>query len=340
MGLPFVGPPPLCRRREEHRRRHPGRCRPGYGRTGPQGPLEASRAAAPPVATVTLEAMLAVDRIGLPPALVASLRHLASLHNPEFHQREQLRLSTWNTPRMVRCYDEDLDRLYLPRGLLGDATRVVEAAGSRLEVDDRRPTAPTRALGFTGQLSAAQTEAVEALAGHDLGVLVAPTGAGKTVMACALIARLATPTLVLVHTRPLAEQWRQRLGDLLGLKRREIGQLGAGRTRRSGIVDLVTLQTLARRDDAAEVFCGYGLVVVDECHHLPAVTFERCVRAATNRRWFGLTATPRLWSLRISTRSSTDNLATATLLARLPATVAGQSANCGDPLSAPEQNSR
>ena len=248
---------------------------------------------APPVITATLEAMLAVDRIGLPPGLVASLKHLASLHNPEFHQREQLRLSTWSTPRMVRCYDEDLDRLYLPRGLLDDATRVVEAAGSRLDVDDRRPTAPARELSFTGQLSAAQEDAVAALAGHDLGVLVAPTGAGKTVMACALIARLATPTLVLVHTKPLAEQWRQRLGDLLGLQRREIGQLGAGRTRRSGIVDLVTLQTLARRDDASEVFDGYGLVVVDECHHLPAVTFERCVRTATNRRWVGLTATPR-----------------------------------------------
>jgi len=267
----------------------------GPGTAGPAHMVRSRRPGppAPPVVTATLEAMLAVDRIGLPPALVASLKHLASLDNPEFHQREQLRLSTWNTPRMVRCYDEDVDRLYLPRGLLDDATRVLEEAGSRLEVDDRRPTAPTRALDFTGQLSGAQTDAVEALAGHDLGVLVAPTGAGKTVMACALIAHLATPTLVLVHTRPLAEQWRQRLGDLLGLKRREIGQLGAGRTRRSGIVDLVTLQTLARRDDAAEIFCGYGLVVVDECHHLPAVTFERCVRAATNRRWVGLTATPR-----------------------------------------------
>ncbi len=246
----------------------------------------------PRVVRATLGAMLAVDRIGLPPALVASLKHLASVHNPEFHQREQLRLSTWNTPRMVRCYLEDLDRLYLPRGLLEEAAKVFESAGSRLEVDDRRPAAPTRPFTFAGKLSSAQEDAVTDLANYDLGVLVAPTGAGKTVMACALIARVATPTLVLVHTKTLAEQWRQRLGDLLGLQKREIGQLGAGRTRRSGIVDLVTLQTLARRDDGDEVFEGYGLVVVDECHHLPAVTFEHCVRLATNRRWVGLTATP------------------------------------------------
>ncbi len=247
----------------------------------------------PPVVKATLQAMLAIDRIGLPPALVASLKHLASVHNPDFHQREQLRLSTWNTPRMVRCYEEDIDRLYVPRGLVDDAVKVLEAAGSRLEVGDRRPAAATRPFTFTGALSSAQADAVADLARHDLGVLVAPTGAGKTVMACALIARLATPTLVLVHTRPLAEQWRQRLGDLLGLQKRDIGQLGAGRTRRSGIVDLVTLQTLARREDVADVFEGYGLVVVDECHHLPAVSFESCVRRATNRRWLGLTATPR-----------------------------------------------
>jgi superfamily II DNA or RNA helicase len=215
------------------------------------------------------------------------------VHNPEFHQREQLRLSTWNTPRMIRYYEEDLDRLYVPRGLVDEAVKVLEAAGSRLEVDDRRPTAPTRPFTFTGQLSSAQEDAVAEVAHHDLSVLVAPTGAGKTVMACALIARLATPTLVLVHTKPPAEQWRQRLGDLLGLQKRDIGQLGAGRTRRSGVVDLVTLQTLARREDVADVFEGYGLVVVDECHHLPAVTFERCVRSVTNRRWVGLTATPR-----------------------------------------------
>ena len=133
----------------------------------------------PPVVAATLEGLLAIDRIGLPPALVASLKHLASIHNPEFHQREQLRLSTWNTPRMVRCYEEDLDRLYLPRGLLDDAVKVVDEAGSWLEIEDRRPAAPTHRFSFTGKLSPAQEDAVAALAAHDLGVLAAPTAMAK-----------------------------------------------------------------------------------------------------------------------------------------------------------------
>jgi hypothetical protein len=116
-----------------------------------------------------------------------------------------VRLTIWNTLRMVRCYEEDLDRLHLPRGLLEDAIKVVEAAGSRLEIEDRRPAVPTHPVSFTGELSPAQEDAVAALPADELGVLVALPGAGETVVACALIARLGVATLVLVRTWPLAE---------------------------------------------------------------------------------------------------------------------------------------
>jgi superfamily II DNA or RNA helicase len=194
---------------------------------------------------------------------------------------------------MIRCYEEDLDRIYIPRGLTEERERVVRADGSCLTIDDQRAPAPQYDFEFAGALTAEQEAAVSDMSGQDIGVMVAPTGAGKTVVAWALIARLGRPRSLLVHTKPLAEQWRRRLGELLSLKKRQIGQLGAGRTRTSGIVDLVTLQTLARRSHPAEVFADYGLVIVDECHHLPAVTFERCVPTAPNRHWIGLTATPR-----------------------------------------------
>jgi len=123
-------------------------------------------------------------------------------------------------------------------------------------------------------------------------VIVAPPGAGKTVMACALIAHHDRPTLVLVDREPLVGQWRDRLGVHLGLEPSQIGTIGGGKNIPTGIVDVAMIQSVARRKRPAELFERYGLVVVDECHHLPAVTFEACVRYAPSRRWLGLTATP------------------------------------------------
>lgn len=245
----------------------------------------------PPVIRARLGAMLSIERAGLPPAVVAAFKHLGSIANPEFYAKQRMRFSTWDTPRFISCYGEDLEWLHLPRGLTERVTELMSSLGSRVELaDDRADPAPIE-LTFVGALRPQQVIAVADLVGHDRSVLVAPPGAGKTVMACAVIADHGTPTLVVVDRKELLDQWRTRLVDHLGLGPNEIGQIGGGKDKPSGVVDVAMLQSLARRDDPA-IFDHYGLVVVDECHHVPAVSFAACVQRARTRRWLGLTATP------------------------------------------------
>ncbi|MGA8726229.1 MAG: DEAD/DEAH box helicase family protein [Acidimicrobiales bacterium] len=246
----------------------------------------------PAVIRATSGAMLALDRIGVPSSLLATLKHLASLPNPEYYEKERLRFSTWSTPRFLRCYGETLDRLHLPRGVEDQARRMVTEAGSKLEVIDGRGSPRPIDVSLEADLTDRQENALAALVPHDLGVLVAPPGSGKTVIACALIAHRQVATLIIVDRQPLVEQWRERLGSHLGVASKQIGQLGGGRSRAKGVIDIAMAQSLARRDDLEELTTGYGLVVVDECHHVPAVTFERVVRQIPVRNWLGLTATP------------------------------------------------
>ncbi len=246
----------------------------------------------PSMVTVTLANLLYVPTEGMPASMLSRLWRLAGFENPEFHQAQALRFSTFGKPRVISCAEEFPNHIGLPRGCFDDAVALLQDHGVAVEVHDERQRGNPIDVQFRGILSPAQQEAADALVKHDNGVLCAPTGFGKTVVAASVIAERRVSTLVLVHRRQIMDQWQERLTSFLGPSVVPVGQIGGGRNKPTGVVDVAVMQSLLHAGEVAAIVGGYGQVIVDECHHVPALTFERLLKGVKARFVLGLTATP------------------------------------------------
>ncbi len=236
---------------------------------------------------------LFVAKEGIPSPLLNQIKRLAAFQNPEFYKKQSMRLSTAMTPRVISCAEDLPKHVALPRGCRTDLEELLRAHGVALDIADERVMGTPLDLCFQGQLTAVQEAAARALLAHDTGVFVAPPGVGKTVIGTYLVASRACSTLILVHRKPLLDQWIAQLALFLGLDRKAIGVIAGPKRTPTGRLDVAMIQSLVRKDSVADLVAGYGQVIVDECHHLPAVQFERVLREAKARYVVGLTATPQ-----------------------------------------------
>lgn len=231
---------------------------------------------------------------GLPSGLIAAFKRVATFANPKFFELQRMRFSTWSTPRYICSAElsDNGDRMIMPRGLLSQCREIAGLAGATIEFTDLRPHPKHIPIKFNGVLLPPQKTALNRLFTHESGVLVAPPGAGKTVIACAIIAKRKMPTLILVHRKQLANQWKDQLLEFTNLEKKQIGTFDAKKTRRKGLVDIGMLQTLAREHDPDWLLDEYGHIIIDECHHVPAASFESVLKRIQARHFLGLTATP------------------------------------------------
>ena len=234
-----------------------------------------------------------IDRDGLPPAMTARLIRLAAFQNPEFYRAQAMRFPTFGKPRIISCAELHPHHVGLPRGCLDEAVGLFRSEGVEVEIEDRRAAGthlPDR-LRFLGTLFEPQIKAFDSLKAHDTGVLAATTAFGKTVIAAALIAQRARNTLILVHRHELLTQWMERLKTFLDIDPKDIGFIGGGRRRPTGVIDVALIQSLARRGEVSDLVANYGHLIIDECHHLSATSFELVARRAKAKFVLGLSAT-------------------------------------------------
>jgi superfamily II DNA or RNA helicase len=236
--------------------------------------------------------MLYVEKDGLPQSLLNRLIRLAAFQNPEFYKAQAMRLSTFAKPRLISCAMEFQDHVGLPRGCLDEVLAFLKFHGIKFEVVDERFAGKHLDVNFTGQLRPMQQMAAASIAPCEDGVLCAPTAFGKTALAAWVVAERKVNTLVLVHRRVLMDQWRQQLALFLNLPVSAIGQIGGGKSSRTGDLDVAIIQSLSQAGAIKEFVAEYGQVIVDECHHVSAFSFEQVLRQARARYVLGLTATP------------------------------------------------
>ena len=238
-----------------------------------------------------------------------TLKRLAAFSNPEFRTKQAMRISVYGIPRVLDCGYEDEEYIGLPRGCMEALLELFDQYEVPATLEDHRSPGHSIDVEFNGKLRPEQEPAAQALLAADTGVLSATTAFGKTVIGAYLIGQRKVNTLVLVQSSALLEQWKSSLGQFLNIrevlpelpkkrgrkkKQHLIGQIGSGKNTRSGIVDIATMQSLLEGEDLTvkPFVAEYGMVIVDECHHVAAFTFETVLKAVEAKYVYGLSATP------------------------------------------------
>ncbi|HPB73880.1 MAG TPA: DEAD/DEAH box helicase family protein [Chromatiaceae bacterium] len=242
--------------------------------------------------TVTLANQIYFEKSQLTQSLANRLIRLAAFQNPEFYRAQAMRMSVWDKPRVIGNAENYPHHIALPRGCLEAAQELLRDNGIRCELRDERCAGEALDVRFVGTLRPDQEEAVAAILERDMGVLSATTAFGKTVVAAAMIARRGVNTLVLVHRTALLYQWQERLRAFLDAGPELFGTVGGGKTRPTSRIDIAVMQSLSRQGEVDRRVENYGHIIIDECHHVGALSFDAILKRSKARFVLGLTATP------------------------------------------------
>lgn len=239
---------------------------------------------------VILKDMVYIDKANLDGVVKNSFRRLATFANPEFYKKQKLRMSVYNVPMVIDCSKEDEKCLKLPRGTYNYLESLCNVNNIEIISKDERFVGNKIEVKFNGSLREEQQIAIDHMLKYDNGILCAPTGFGKTVIGCKLIAERKVNTLILVNKIQLLNQWKDRIKEFLDVK--EVGEISSKKKNITNVIDVVSIKSLWNNGNVLDIAKNYGMIIIDECHHTAAYTFEQAINTGNAKYVYGISATP------------------------------------------------
>jgi superfamily II DNA or RNA helicase len=231
-----------------------------------------------------------INTTNLATEVVNELKELATFDNPQIKTLQQLRKPTYNIPKKIKSFEFKNNQLVLPRGLMRDVILTLNSYNIKYKMIDNRLMIEEKFPKVIYTLRDDQNEAIEQIEKKEFSICVAPPGFGKTLIGAKMIELRKSNTLVIVNKNMLLDQWIQRFVDYFKMDKKDIGYLGKGKNKLNNRLDIATMQSLKNN---MEIIKNYSFVIVDECHHIPALTFENIIKQFYGKYILGLSATPK-----------------------------------------------
>ncbi len=238
---------------------------------------------------IELKEQIYIDTSKVPQKVIKQLQDMATFDNPQVEILKKLRKPIYNTPYKIQGFTQTNNKLLLPRGLMRNVIELFATSSLDYSYKDLRFVKTIAVPQFSLELRPEQKKVIEKIVKKDFCICVASPGFGKTVIGAKMIEKRGVNTLVIVNKNLLLDQWCERFGEYFNIEKKDIGYLGKSKNKLTNYIDVATMQSLKNNSDLIK---NYSFVIVDECHHIPALTFEKIIKKFQGKYILGLSATP------------------------------------------------
>ena len=245
------------------------------------------------VVPIIVSEQISIPKSAMPRELINYVREELNFLNADYIVKQKIGVSVFDTEKYFRTIQTDDANVLVPRGFLQNLITFLKERGIAFELDDKRHKADIVTIKPTFTLFSHQEDAIEELQQSESGVIVAPPGSGKTILGLALIAQKQQPALILTHRKQIFDQWVERIEHFCGIPKRDIGKFVSIKKDIKFPITVAMVQSLARLSDWNDIKNSFGLIIVDECHHMPARMFRDVITKFNPYYLYGLTATPK-----------------------------------------------